>query len=67
MLSLLRGRLGSIDIEWTEGHKDGMIPLHTIDNDIDFSRAELKTTNLGIKVWVCFGDYWKKVKIINII
>ena len=67
MSSLLRGRLGSTDIEWTEGNTDGMIPLHTIDNDIDFSRAEVKTTILGIKVLVCLGDYWKKVKIINII
>lgn len=62
--TLVSGRLGGTDIARSEGYKEGMIPLHTLDSDIDFARSEAKTIygNLGIKVWICRGKY-KKSKI----
>lgn len=60
--TLVSGRLGGTDIARSEGYKEGMIPLHTLDSDIDFARSEAKTIygNLGIKVWICRGKYKKK-------
>lgn len=59
--TLVSGRLGGTDIARSEGYKEGMIPLHTLRSDIDFARAEAKTTygHLGVKVWICRGNYDK--------
>lgn len=58
------GRLNGIDIARSESFKEGTIPLHTLNSNIDFAIAEAKTTygNLGIKVWICRGDFEKKIK-----
>lgn len=63
--TLVSGRLGGTDIARSEGYKEGMIPLHTLDSDIDFAKSEAKTTygHLGVKVWICRGNYDKnKIK-----
>lgn len=60
--TLVGGRLGGADIARNEGYKDGIIPLHTLRSDIDFAIAEAKTTygRLGVKVWICRGNYKTK-------
>ena len=63
--TLVSGRLGGTDIARSEGYKEGMIPLHTLDSDIDFAKSEAKTTygHLGVKVWICRGNYDKNKKV----
>ena len=60
--TLIGGRLGGADIARNEGYKEGIIPLHTLRSDIDFAIAEARTTygRLGVKVWICRGDYKSK-------
>lgn len=60
--TLIGGRLGGADIARNEGYKEGIIPLHTLRSDIDFAIAEAKTTygRLGVKVWICRGNYKTK-------
>lgn len=60
--TLVGGRLGGADIARNEGYKEGIIPLHTLKSDIDFAIAEAKTTygRLGVKVWICRGNYKTK-------
>jgi len=60
--TLVGGRLGGADIARNEGYKEGIIPLHTLKSDIDFAIAEAKTTygRLGVKVWICRGNYKSK-------
>ncbi len=57
--TLVSGRLGGADIARSEGYKEGIIPLHTIRSDIDYAVAEAMTIygKLGVKVWICRGDY----------
>ena len=57
--TLIGGRLGGADIARNEGYKEGIIPLHTLGSDIDFAIAEARTTygRLGVKVWICRGNY----------
>ncbi len=57
--TLISGRLGGADIARSEGYKEGIIPLHTIRSDIDYAVAEAMTIygKLGVKVWICRGDY----------
>lgn len=57
--TLVSGRLGGNDIARSEGYKDGIIPLHTLRSDIDYAMAEAVTAygRLGVKVWICRGDY----------
>jgi len=60
--TLIGGRLGGADIARNEGYKEGIIPLHTLRSDIDFAIAEARTTygRLGVKVWICRGNYKTK-------
>ena len=60
--TLVGGRLGGADIARAEGYKEGTIPLHTLKSDIDFAVAEANTTygKLGVKVWICRGNYKTK-------
>ncbi|MGB8468225.1 MAG: 30S ribosomal protein S3 [Candidatus Babeliales bacterium] len=53
------GRLGGAEIAREEGMRIGVLPLHTLRADIDYGFAEAKTTYgiLGVKVWVCRGEY----------
>lgn len=51
------GRLGGADIARSEGYKEGILSLHTLNSDIDYAHAEARTTygRLGVKVWICRG------------
>ena len=50
------GRLGGADMSRVERYHEGRVPLHTIRADVDYGRAEAKTTYglIGVKVWA-FG------------
>lgn len=52
------GRLGGADMARTEGYTEGMIPLHTLRADIDYSLKEADTTfgKTGVKVWIYKGE-----------
>jgi len=53
------GRLGGAEIARTEWTRVGSVPLHTLRADIDYGFAEAKTTYgiIGVKVWICKGEY----------
>ncbi len=53
------GRLAGADIARCEWVRMGSVPLHTLRADIDYGSAVAKTTfgAIGIKVWVCRGEY----------
>lgn len=53
------GRLGGAEIARTEWTRVGSIPLHTLRADVDYALAEAKTTYgvIGVKVWICRGEY----------
>jgi small subunit ribosomal protein S3 len=53
------GRLGGAEIARKEWARFGSVPLHTLRKDIDYGFAEAKTTFgvIGVKVWICKGDY----------
>ncbi len=56
---LCSGRLGGAEIARQEGMHAGSVPLHTLRSDIDYSLAEANTTfgKIGVKVWICRGEY----------
>ena len=56
--TIVSGRLGGADIARGEGYKEGVIPLHTLRSDIDYSCKEAATQygRLGVKVWICRGE-----------
>jgi len=56
--TLVSGRLGGTDIARSEGYAEGIVPLHTLRSDIDYSGYEAMTTYgiLGVKVWICRGE-----------
>ncbi|MGA0875496.1 MAG: 30S ribosomal protein S3 [Bacilli bacterium] len=62
--TMVTGRLGGAEIARGEGYHEGIIPLHTLRSDIDFAKVEAHTTygRLGVKVWICRGDYDNTVK-----
>jgi len=53
------GRLGGSEIARCEWLRIGSIPLHTLRSDVQFYLAEAKTTYgmIGVKVWICKGEY----------
>jgi len=53
------GRLNGAEIARSEWVRMGSVPLHTLRSDIDYSLAEAKTTYgiIGIKVWICKGEF----------
>ncbi|MBC6414328.1 MAG: 30S ribosomal protein S3 [Chromatiales bacterium] len=55
----ISGRLNGAEIARSEWNKDGRIPLHTLDADIDYGLAEAKTTYgiIGVKVWIYKGNF----------
>ncbi len=55
----IAGRLGGAEIARTEWSRAGSVPLHTIRAKIDYGFVEAKTTYgiIGIKVWICCGEY----------
>lgn len=52
------GRLNGIEIARTEWYREGRVPLHTLNAEIDYGFSEAKTTYgiIGIKVWIYKGD-----------
>ena len=52
------GRLGGADMARTEGYIEGIIPLHTLREDIDYAHKEADTAygKIGVKVWICNGE-----------
>jgi len=53
------GRLHGAEIARSEWTRVGSVPLHTIRADIDYGFAEANTTYglIGVKVWICRGEY----------
>lgn len=53
------GRLHGAEIARTEWSRVGSIPLHTLRSDIDYGVAQAYTTFgvIGVKVWICRGDF----------
>ena len=53
------GRLGGAELARREWYKDGVIPLQTMRQDIDFAYGRAETTygSIGVKVWVNRGEY----------
>ena len=58
------GRLGGVEIARSEKFSDGSVPLHTLRADIDYALTEANTQYgvIGIKVWICNGQFSKKRK-----
>lgn len=55
----ISGRLDGAEIARSEWVRLGSVPLHTLRSDIDYALVEAKTTYgiIGIKVWICRGEY----------
>ncbi len=53
------GRLGGAEIARDEWIRIGSTPLHTLRADIDYGTAQALTTYgiIGVKVWICKGEY----------
>ena len=53
------GRLGGVEIARSEKFSDGSVPLHTLRADIDYALTEAHTAYgvIGIKVWICNGQF----------
>lgn len=53
------GRLNGAEIAREEWTRVGSVPLHTLRSDVDYGFAEAHTTYgiIGVKVWICKGDY----------
>lgn len=53
------GRLGGAEIARDEWLRVGSTPLHTLRSDIDYALVEALTTYgiIGVKVWICRGEY----------
>ena len=58
------GRLNGIEIARTEWYREGRVPLHTLNADIDYGFSEAKTTYgiIGIKVWIYKGDISDRIE-----
>ena len=53
------GRLSGAEIARSEWLRLGSVPLHTLRCNVDYALAEAKTTYgiIGVKVWICKGEY----------
>lgn len=53
------GRLAGAEIARDEWIRVGSTPLHTLRSDIDYGFEEAHTTYgvIGVKVWICRGEY----------
>jgi small subunit ribosomal protein S3 len=53
------GRLAGAEIARDEWLRVGSTPLHTLRSDIDFGFSEAHTTYglIGVKVWICRGEF----------
>lgn len=52
------GRLGGTEMARREWYREGRVPLHTLDADIDYGFHEAKTLygTIGVKVWIFKGE-----------
>jgi small subunit ribosomal protein S3 len=59
---LLSGRLNGVEIARREKLIKGKLPLQTLRSNIDYSRGVAATVYgaIGIKVWICKGEYFAK-------
>ena len=53
------GRLAGAEIAREEWLRLGSVPLHTLRSNIDYASVQAKTTYgiIGVKVWICKGEY----------
>lgn len=53
------GRLNGAEIARKEWTRVGSVPLHTLRSDVDYGFAEANTTYgiIGVKVWLCKGEF----------
>lgn len=53
------GRLGGAEIARREWYKDGIIPLQTLRQEVDFAYGRAETTygSIGVKVWINRGEF----------
>ena len=53
------GRLQGAEIARTEWERVGSTPLHTLRSNVDYGFAEALTTYgiIGVKVWICKGEF----------
>ena len=60
----IAGRLNGAEIARTEWMRLGSIPLHTLRSDVDYGFAKALTTYgiIGVKVWVCRGEYQRETR-----
>ncbi len=60
----IAGRLNGAEIARTEWMRLGSIPLHTLRSDVDYGFAKALTTYgiIGVKVWVCRGEYQREIR-----
>jgi len=56
------GRLGGVEMARSEGYTQGVVPLQTFRQDIDYAAVEANTTygKLGVKVWISKGEILDK-------
>lgn len=52
------GRLGGSEMARREWYREGRVPLHTLDADIEYGFTEAKTLygTIGVKVWIFKGE-----------
>lgn len=60
------GRLGGVEMAREEGYTQGVMTLHTLRADIDYSMQEAHTTYgiIGVKVWINRGELFGN-KLVN--
>ena len=60
---LCGGRLGGSEIARSEVQKQGSIPLHTLDANVDYAASTARTTYgaIGIKVWIYKGKFGEEI------
>lgn len=53
------GRIGGAEIARSEWLRVGSVPLHTLRSNIDYAATKAITTYgvIGVKVWICKGEY----------
>jgi small subunit ribosomal protein S3 len=58
MMVTCSGRLMGSEMSRSETVREGRVPRHTLRADIDYARAEARTTfgRIGIKVWIYKGE-----------
>lgn len=56
--TLVSGRLNGVEMARSEGYNEGVVPLQTFRNDIDYATATARTTYgaIGIKIWISKGE-----------